>query len=73
MELGIQCSFTFCPEKNCFNLSAIILLFNNVSEEEWDDNSLSAVAHIEGCGHKVGTLAACYSGGIRFMSWPRDW
>jgi len=73
LELGIQHSFTFCLEKNCFNLSAIILLFNNVGEEEWDHNRLSAIAHIEGCAHKVGTLLVCYSGGIRFMSWPRDW
>lgn len=34
LESGIQHSFTFCLEKNCFNLSAIILHFNNVSEEE---------------------------------------
>ena len=28
----MQHTFTFCLEKNCFNLSAMILLFNNVSE-----------------------------------------
>jgi len=49
-----------------------MLLFNNVSEEEWDHNRLSATALIKSCGYKIGTLAVCYSGGVRFMTWPRD-
>jgi hypothetical protein len=45
-----------------------MLLFNNVSEEEWDHNRLSATACIESCGHKVGAFAVCYSGAVRFMT-----
>jgi hypothetical protein len=45
-----------------------MLLFNNVSEEEWDHNRFSATVHIESCDHKVGALAVCYSGAVRFMT-----
>jgi len=50
-----------------------MLRFNNVSEEEWIHNRLSATALIKSCGYKIGTLAVCYSGGVRFMTWPRYW